>query len=127
MAAMRSSWREVWGIICAMWRHGDMFSSSSAAWREDVAVRGRPAPITRSSCLCGVLEAGVGAMRLSVRKRTILGNSGSWFLERMDLLGDFVSWGCYRVGLLGLLDILKVVAESDVSWERWISVLSINA
>lgn len=71
-----------------------MFSSSSAAWREDVAVRGRPAPITRSSCLCWVLEVGVGAMRLSVRKRTILGNSGSWFLERMDLLGDFVSWGC---------------------------------
>jgi hypothetical protein len=34
-----------------------------------------------------VLEVGVGAMRLSVRKRTILGNSGSWFLERMDLLG----------------------------------------
>lgn len=33
----------------------------------------------------------------------------------------------YRVGLLGLQDILKVVAGSDVSWERWISVLSINA
>jgi hypothetical protein len=39
--------------------------------------------------LCWVLEVGVGAMRLSVRKRTILGGSGSWFLERMDLLGGF--------------------------------------
>lgn len=63
----------MWGIIWAMCRHGVRFSCSRAAWREDVAVRGRPAPITRRSCFCSVLEVGVGAMRLSLRKRTILG------------------------------------------------------
>lgn len=107
-----------------------MFSSSSAAWREDVAVRGRPAPITRSSCLGWALGVGVGALRLSVRKRTILRNSGFWFLAffgGIDLLGVFGIVGLLiELEELTFLDILKVVTESDVSWERWISVLSIN-
>lgn len=87
VAAIRSSWRDVWGIIWAMWRHGVRFSCSRAAWREDVAVRGRPAPITRRSCFCSGLEVGVGDMRLSLRKRTIL--VGACVL-RVDLLGGFV-------------------------------------
>lgn len=92
-----------------MWRHGVRFSSSRAAWREDVAVRGSPAPITRRSCFCSGLEVGVGAMRLSLRKRTIL----SAFLRGGAFLGVLLIGGLLKG--VGEAFISRAEAESDVS------------
>lgn len=67
-------------MICAMCRQGLKPSSSKAAWSDDVAVRGKPAPITLSGA------CPVGAMRESLMKRTILIVYFPRFLEQILVL-----------------------------------------